>query len=54
MLKSKASMQSQYQLFKVSTRLGLVWLQSHLGSDSFSSENESLVSAPITNSLGSA
>ena len=44
MLKSKASMQSQ--LPNVSTRLGLVWLESHLDSSSlFFSENESLYSA---------
>ena len=54
-------MQSQYQLPKVSTRLGLVWLESRFGSGSFGeslgsawarffSENESLGSASKTNS----
>ena len=38
MLKYKASMQSQSQLPKVSTRFGLVWIESHLGSDSFFSK----------------
>ena len=42
----------QSQLPKVSTRLGLVLLESRLGSDSFISENESLGSASITKSLG--
>ena len=44
-VKSKASLRSPSQLPKVSTRLGLVWLESHLGSGSFFSENESLGSA---------
>ena len=54
-------MQSQSQLPKVSTRLGLVWLDSQFGSGSFGeslgsawarffSENESLGSASKTNS----
>ena len=47
-------MQSQSQLPKVSARLGLVLLESRLGSGSFFSENESLCSASITKSLGSA
>ena len=49
--KSKASMQSQSQLPKVSTRLGIfllesrlgfVWLEFHLGLGSFFSENKNL------------
>ena len=46
MLKSKVSMHSQ--LPKVSTRLGLVWLESQFGSGSFFPENKSLGSASIT------
>ena len=53
MLKSKVSMQSQSQLPNVSTRLGLVWLESRLRAN-FVSANESLGSVPITKSLGSA
>ena len=50
----KSSMQSQSQLPKVSTRLGLVWQESQLGSGSFlSSENEIVGSASITNNNGS-
>ena len=55
----------QSQLTKVSTRLGLVWLESRVGSGSFGlslssawalffPENEILVSASITKSHGSA
>ena len=53
----------QSQLPKVSTRLGLVllesrlglvWLESRLGSGSYFSENESLGSVSVTKSLGSA
>ena len=47
-------MQSQSQLPKVSARLGLAWLVSRLGWAHFFSDNESLVSASITKSLGSA
>ena len=57
MIESKASMQFQSKLFEVSTWLGLVWLDSRLGSaqvclaefqlgsSSFFVENESLGSA---------
>ena len=53
MLKSKASLQSQSQLHKVSTRLCLVLLESRFDSGSFFSENKSLGSASITKSLSS-
>ena len=44
----------RYYFVKVSIRLGLVWLESRLGSGSFFPENESLGSTSKTKSLGSA